>query len=128
MKSQHFFGAALTLAGMEFNVMVTNPPRLTAHQHQMRPHYSEPVLHSPGSSSKSLSTYRALHFTMSFYIHSFICLSSYCWLQLQCVNHEISISQHIQITSDSIGNVVSDFRRISIFCVQVCLKSLPSIP
>ena len=128
-EKQCFSGATLKLAGMEFNMMVINAPRFTVYQRQRAPLLRAcPVLHSAGSGSKSLSHVRDFTLKRSFYIYRFIWLSSYCWVQLQRVIHEISTSQHTQIMSDGVGNVASDCHRMTVSFVQVCLQSLLSIP
>lgn len=66
--------------------------------------------------------YRAVHPIRSFYIYRFIWLSSYCWVPLQRVTHEIGTSQHTQIMSDGVGNVASDYHRITTFCTSVSSK------
>ena len=109
--------------------MVINAPRFTVYQRQRAPLLRAcPVLHSAGSGSKSLSHVRDFTLKRSFYIYRFIWLSSYCWVQLQRVIHEISTSQHTQIMSDGVGNVASDCHRMTVSFVQVCLQSLLSIP
>ena len=73
------------------------------------------------------SPWGTLHSIRSFYIYCSVRLS-YCWVQLQHVIHEISTSQHSQITSDGVGNVAFDYHRITVSFVQACLQSLLSVP
>lgn len=120
-EKQCFSGAILKLTGMEFNMVVTNPPRFTVYQRQIAPLLRAcPVLHSAGSGSKSLS--HVQDFTLyKVFLYLLLHLAFlYCWVQLQRVIHEISTSQHTQIISD-VGNVASDYHRMTASFLYKCV-------